>query len=263
MAGNSSLAAGNGLAKRPGERQMGKSSGCSSAKTRLTGNTPAKRLARVLPSIELRRRVLVRHRAAVRIVSAHDGRRLAEQRMRSSAGIRLGGTPHSPAGKMPPAAARIFQVWQRLGSEIRTDDSGRGQTGPPLNGMDGMDCHPGRCHKSLGAVARNRAEITRKLAAAREPSVDSLQGMTRTMSVIPHMCRRTNLPDLIPGGEMFLFRQNRLEMQTSLRSTRTAYPSTGKQQSFGRTHSALPGAIGVDTKKGAAIHRPVAPGESA
>ncbi len=152
-------------------------------------------------------------------------------------------------------AARLQEAWQRRGAKIRTVASAPKMTGLSLNGMRWLDTSPRRCQKSLSGQAYR--SLTGKLAAAREPAVVSIQLTPNILSAIDQQVCRLFPPYLLPGsGEPF--RQS----LTSLRSMRTVSPELGNQQSFRRTHSALPGATGVDPSTGAAVHQTVAPEES-
>ena len=88
-------------------------------------------------------------------------------------------------------------------------------------------------------------------AAVQVPSVSLSPQKPKILSAI-NKSRRTNSPDMnLSGGEPFL---------TSLRSADTIPPQLGNQHSFRITCLASPGIIGVDSKTGAAIQRPVVPG---
>jgi hypothetical protein len=150
---------------------------------------------------------------------------------------------------------RPQQVWQRRSAEVRTDPSRPETTGLPLTGMCWFNSQPRRCHSSLQALFCNLTESTGNLAAAQEPSVISFLDSPKILSAFHRQSRRQDTPDLIlSGGEPCWHR-------TSLRPMRTSSPRLDNQPSFRRTHTALPGATGVDSKTGAAIHEPVVPGE--
>ena len=88
-------------------------------------------------------------------------------------------------------------------------------------------------------------------AAVQVPSVSLSPQKPKILSAIKKS-RRTNTPDMnLSGGESFL---------TSLRNVDKIPPQLGNQPSFHITCLASPGRIGVDSKTGAAIQRPVIPG---
>ncbi len=165
-------------------------------------------------------------------------------------------------------APRFLQVRQRRGAEIRTDASAPLMTGLPLTGMCWLDSPARRCHGFFEARHRNHAKSTGILAVAQEPSVISIPYSPNILSAFRWQSRRQVLPSLILGDGEPCWQDSWPHRaagnnRTSLRSTRTLPPLVGNQPSFRRTHRTLPGAAGVDSKTGAAIHRPVAPGESA
>ncbi len=185
-------------------------------------------------------------RAAVSLVAQCARRDRAEDRKQSSVGRRRGITRQGVA--LFPAA-RLLRAWQRRGAEIRTDASVPKMTGLTLNGMRWLDFSPRRCHRFFRGQGHIHRVFSRKLAAAREPAVGSTLVTPNILSAIDQQVCRRVLPCLLPGGGES-FRQN----FTSLRSTRTVSPKLGNQQSFRRSHSALPGATGVDPSTGAAVH---------
>ncbi len=171
------------------------------------------------------------------------------------------GTIHTTSGAAPFPVAQLSRVWQRHRAGTRTDASVPRTTGQPLMGMRRVGSLPGRCQNSPSAPADNQAEFAGHVAAARELSVRSISPTPKILSAIHEQDRRKIPPCPIPsGGEPCC--EHWLAVQTSLRSTRTVPPRPGHHPSSGRTHSALPGATGVDSKTGAAIHQSVAPGES-
>ncbi len=201
-------------------------------------------------------------------VAKCDGRGSTAQRelLRVSTGQRDTGRGHSRLRfSMAP---RFLRVWQRRGAEIRTDASAPEMTGLPLNGMCWLDSPVRRCHSSQVAHHSNPAKSTGILAAAQEPSVITIPSSPKILSAFRRKNRRQDSPGLILGGGGPCWRtswpRNRAagNNQASLCLTRTLPPRLGNQLLFRRTHTALTGAIGVDSKTGAAIHRPVAPEES-
>ena len=88
-------------------------------------------------------------------------------------------------------------------------------------------------------------------AAVQEPTVSLSPQKPKILSAIKNS-RRTNSPNqILRGGESFY---------SSLRGAETIPPQLGNQPSFRITLLASPGMIGVDSKTGAAIQRPVVPG---
>jgi len=126
-----------------------------------------------------------------------------------------------------------------------------------------------RCHRSRVTRHIGLSKSTGTLAAAQDPSVISIRYLPNILSGFRWQNRRQVSPSLVLGSGEPRWQNSWPPHRAagnnlaSLRPTRTLPPLVGDQPSFRRTHRALPGATGVDSKTGAAIHRPVAPGESA
>ncbi len=165
-------------------------------------------------------------------------------------------------------APPVLRVWQRREVEIRTDASAPLKTGLPLTGMCWLDSPRRRCRHSFEVCHNNSGKPTGILAAAQEPSGISVCYSSNILSAFRWQNRRQVSPGLILGGgdpcwlNPWPPHRAAENKRTSLRSTRILPPPEGNQPSLRRTHTALPGAAGVDSKTGAAIHRPVAPEES-
>ena len=157
-----------------------------------------------------------------------------------------------------PPVAQLLCYWQPRGVGVRTVATAPPMTGLPLNGINRLDLPLRGC--SSGSYGRGFGTGT--FAAARELSVGSHRVTTpRILSAIREQNHRQVLPGLASGGGEPVLQASRT-MRTSLRPARTKPPQLGNQSTFHRTQAALPGATGVDSRMGAAIHRPVAPGES-
>ncbi len=206
--------------------------------------------------------------ATVKLVRKYEGRGCHQAMQADKEQPRVGvppgfpvGTIHTTAGAAPFPVAQLSRVWHRHRAGTRTDASVPRTAGQPLMGMRRLGSLPGRCQNSLPAPAAKQAEFARDVAAAREPSVRSIPPTPQILSAIHEQdCRKIPPCPISSGGEPCC--EHWLAVQTSLRSTRTVPPQPGHHPSSGRMHSALPGATGVDSKTGAAIHQSVAPGES-
>lgn len=172
-------------------------------------------------------------RAAVRRVPQRDGWGQTDERGQSGTGTRRGGTNWTRKDTPPPAARRLLQAWRRRGAGIRTDSTAPASTGQPLNGTHRVGSLSRRCH-----------QVTRKIAAARELPVGSIRCQPRILSAIRKLDHRAIPPCLIPSsGEP-------RELNFEFVSYANRPPQPGNRHSFRRTHTALPGATGVDTKEG-------------
>ena len=118
-----------------------------------------------------------------------------------------------------------------------------------------------QCQGSFQGFGEEHLQVTGTHAAAREPSVGLFRFTPKILSAIHKNNRRRIPPNLISGSGRPRSR-NSQAVRWSLRSARTIPPRLECQSLFRRTHSALAGAAGVDSKTGAAIHHPAAPGES-
>jgi len=178
-------------------------------------------------------------------------------------GTRRERTPRAHETKLR-AGTYAPRIWQRSSAGLRTDASAPRKTGL-LDRLETRTCLESqgtdRCH-NFAWNTRNGTPLRASSAAAQEPTVRLtlptpiiLSAIKKSHSKIP--------PGLILGGGEFFPRNGVAgRMSFSLRSTRTSPPQLGNQHSFGRALLALPGATGVDSKTGAAIQRPVAPGEA-
>ena len=219
-----------------------------------------RRLAPIVP-LGIAGKFLARKgRAPVTLVDEHNGRGRTEEHLPSRVGTRRGGLIKWALWRMPPSGARTRQVWQRRGLGIQTDPTAPVPTGLPLNGMHPLGSLGRRCPDAVDGFTRRTFGATRGVAAARELPVGSVRCQPRTLSAIHHPQVSPTMSD--PGRRRTAL-QNLWFIRASLCPMRTPPPQPGNRQSFHRTHTALPGAAGVDTKKGAAIHPPVAPEESA
>jgi hypothetical protein len=155
---------------------------------------------------------------------------------------------------------RLPKVRQRRLMENRTVASAPKMTGLTLTGMSRLVSRYRRCHEFLPHRRNLSASITGTLAAARELSAIPTRNLPNILSAIQVQNPRLVPPYTILGsGKPCNFLAAK---RTSLRSDRTMPPQLGNQKLPGGTHSTLPGAIGVGSKTGAAIHEPVVPGES-
>ena len=199
------------------------------------------------------------------VAAQRDSRSPAEQSETSGMSTRQ----EKPSRIRCSPVPRLARAWQRRGAGIRTGSSAPAETGLTLNGMCWLNSLPRRC-QSLREVHRsNPRKSTGILAAAREPSVVSILPSPKNLSAFYRQRRRQNSPSPILGGgepcrrNGYPLLRATPRQSTSLRSMRTSSPRLGNQPMFARTHTALAGTIGVDSKTGAAIHGPVVPGESA
>lgn len=199
-------------------------------------------------------------RAAVDGLAQHDSWEGADERKPSSAKAQQGSTTRRNSWVAPSPAARLLPVWQRLGAEVRTGAPAPLRTGLTLNGMRWLDSSLGRCHNFLEVRGSNHAQVTGTLAAARELSVSSIHSTPKFLSAIQKQSCRQVPPCLVPSGGEPCWQVSWM-IGKRLRSTRTKLPHLRNQSLLRRTHAALPRATGVGSKAGAAIHRPVAPGE--
>lgn len=99
-------------------------------------------------------------------------------------------------------------------------------------------------------------EVPGSTAAAQEPSAVPTFDTPKNLSAMKQNHSRTQPYLRLGGGHSFR------KLDTSLRSRQIVPPHLGSQLWSPGTHETLPGAAGVDTKSGAAIQRPVAPGEA-
>jgi len=196
----------------------------------------------------------------VTFIAKRDGRGSAALRefLRASTRQRDAGRGHSRPELS--TAPRLQRVWQRRGAEIRTDASAPAMTGLPLTGMRWLDSLRRRCHSYRVKRNSNLAKATGTLAAAQEPSVISIRYLPNILSGFHWQSRRQVSPGLILGSGEPCWQNSWPPHRAagnnlaSLRPTRTLPPLVGNQPSFRRAHRALPGAAGVDSKTGAAIH---------
>ena len=164
------------------------------------------------------------------------------------------------AGKSLPTAAsllsqttRLLKVRQWLGMGVPTDASAPQKTGL----QDRWGFRPGHCLPCTDKASRNPKGVSHPGAAAQEPTLYQNLPTPIILSATVVTDHRKSLPGLLlSGGEFF-----RGSLLMSLRPARTI-PPVQSHKLFRGTHLALPGIAGVDTKTGAAIQRPVIPGES-
>ncbi len=183
-------------------------------------------------------------RAAVTRGAQQDGRGQTDEGRQSSAGTRRGGTKWTRKDAPPPAARSFLQAWQRRGAGTWADSTAPVSAGQPLNGT----------HR-LGSLSRHCHQVTRTTAAARELPLGSIRCQPRILSAIRRSNHRAIPPCLIPSSGEPREVVSLCPMRTDPLNRETGTRSVGRIRLF-------PGQPAWILKKGAAIHRPVAPGES-
>lgn len=184
-------------------------------------------------------------------VAQHKRWGVAGEPRPSSHCTRQTGTTSGDCHTVPYRIAPLRQFARRRGESFRMDSS-LGSTTSLMHRLES----PCRCHV-LDLRVWEHTRVTVAFAAAQELSVRTIRFTPKILSAIQKQDCRGVPPRMILGSGDPCF-----EFGARLRPTRTIPPQLGNQLTFRRTHAALSGATGVDSKTGAAIHRPVAPGES-
>lgn len=183
----------------------------------------------------------------MRLVVIAGGLGTRAKRMQAGTRPSRGATPSTARREVPLASARLLPVWQRRVTNLRAELPAPRETGRKGR----LDLCDRRCRRSRSEP--RPAQRGGGSVAAQGPSmVPTLVTPMNLSAIKPN--HRENQPCLPLGGDRsFEF--------SGLRSVRTVPPHLVHQMGSGGTQLTLSGASGVDTKSGAAIQCPGAPGE--